>query len=143
MIPVAHRSSWTWGLGLLAIIVVAAVSLAACGGGSSPPRIVVDPTSQDLGEVPQKPLELTYTVRNEGGSPLRIGKVSTSCGCTTATVERDTIPPGESTELRVVFDPVEHNLYGKLLRIVYLRSNDPTNPEVEAEFRVTVVRPGE
>lgn len=126
----------------MTIVVVAAAALTACGGGS-PPRIVVEPTSQDLGEVPQKPLELTYTVRNEGGNPLRIEKVSTSCGCTTATVERDTIPPGESTELRVMFDPVEYNLYGKLLRIIYLRSNDPNNPEVEAEFRVTVVRPGE
>jgi len=110
-----------------------------CGGAS--PRIVVEPTSQDLGEVPQEPLELTYTVRNEGDSPLQIEKVDTSCGCTRATVDRETIPPSESAQLRVVLDPTEDNLYGNLLRVIYIRSNDPDNPEVEVEFRVTIRKP--
>jgi len=136
---VRNRSSWLRGLRLLALVVLAAVLLAACGG--PPPRIVVEPLSQDLGEVPQAPLELTYTVRNEGGSPLRIEKVSTSCGCTKAVLDRDTIPPGGSAELRVVFDPTEDNLFGDLLRIIYLRSNDPATPEAEVEFRVTIRRP--
>jgi len=120
-------------------VVVAGLLLTDCGG--SPPRIAVEPASQDLGEVPREPLELTYTVRNEGGNPLRIEKVSTSCGCTKATMERDTITPGDSAELRVTMDPTEDNLYGDLLRVIYLRSNDPDNPEVEAEFRVTIRKP--
>ena len=126
-------------LGLLAVVAVAAVLLAACG--SSPPRIVVEPASQDLGERPQEPLELSYTVRNEGGSPLQIEKVSTSCDCTTAAVESDTIPPGGSAKLRVTLDPTEDNIYGNLLRVIYLRSNDPAAPEVEVEFRVTIRKP--
>jgi len=140
MTLVGHRSSWIRSLRLSALVMVASLLLAACGG--SPPRIVVEPVSQDLGEVPQEPLELTYTVRNEGGSPLRIEKVSTSCDCTKAAMERDTIPPGDSAELRVTLDPTEDNLYGDLLRVVYLRSNDPDNPEVEVEFRVTIRKPG-
>jgi len=127
-------------LGLLALVVIAAVLLVACGG--SPPRIVVEPTFQDLGEVPQEPLELSYTVRNEGGSPLRIEKVSTSCDCTKAAVEPSTIAPGDSAELRVTLDPTEDNLYGNLLRVIYLRSNDPDSPEVEVEFRVTIRKLG-
>lgn len=135
---VRQRLSWIGGLGFLGLVVVAGVALTA---GKPPPRIVVEPVSQDLGEVPQAPLELTYTVRNEGGSPLRIEKVSTSCGCTKATIERDTIAPGDSAELRVIMDPTEDNLYGDLLRVIYVRSNDPDNPEVEAEFRVKVRQP--
>lgn len=126
-------------LALLSLIMIAGLLLAACG--NAPPRIVVEPTSHDLGETTQKPLELSYTVRNEGGSPLQIEKVSTSCGCTEATMDRETIPPGESAQLRVLFDPTEDNLYGKILRVIYIRSNDPDNPEVDVEFRVTIQKP--
>lgn len=142
MIPGGHRPLWTRGLGLPAFVIVVAILLAACGRSSSP-RIVVEPPSQDLGEMPQEPLDLIYTVRNEGGSPLRIEKVSTSCDCTWATVDRDTIPPGESPPLYVTLDPTEDNLHGDLLRVIYLRSNDPTTPEIEVEFRVTIRNPEE
>ncbi len=120
-------------------IVILATWLAACS--SEPPRIVVEPTSHDLGAVPQQVLNLTYTVRNQGGSPLRIDKVSTSCDCTTATVDRDTIPPGGSIPLRVTLDPIQDNLYGNLLRVIYIRSNDPATPETEVEFRVNILAP--
>ncbi len=62
----------------LVIVAVAGLLLVACS--SAPPQIVVEPATQDLGEVPQQPLELIYTVRNEGGSALEIEKTSTSCG---------------------------------------------------------------
>lgn len=113
--------------------------LAACS--TAAPRIVVEPASQDLGEVPQEPLELTYTVRNEGGSPLIIEKISTSCGCTYAEMDQNTLAPGESSPLRVTLDPIEDNLYGNLTRVIYLRSNDPETPEAEVEFRVTILKP--
>ncbi len=127
-----------WFVYILSMGALAAL-LAACG--SAPPRIAVEPTSQDLGEVPQKVLNLTYTVRNQGGSPLQIDKVSTSCDCTKAAVERNVIPPGASTSLRVTLDPIEDNLYGNILRVIYIRSNDPTKPEAEVEFRVTIQKP--
>ena len=78
------------------------------------------PLSQDLGERPQQPLELTYTVRNTGGSALRISRITTSCDCTKATMDRTEIPAGESAQLRVTLDPAEDNLYGNILRVVYL-----------------------
>jgi hypothetical protein len=113
--------------------------LAACT--ASPPRILVEPAFQDLGERRQELLELTYTVRNEGGSPLEIQKISTSCGCTQAAMETNTIPPGGSAELKVTMDPIEDDLYGELMRVIYVRSNDPEDPEVEVEFRVEIRRP--
>jgi hypothetical protein len=139
MTYVAHHSPWTRVSRLLIQLAVVAIFLAACG--SSPPRIVVEPASQDLGEMPQEPIELSYMVHNEGGTTLQIEKVSTSCGCTKATVDSDTISPGSSTTLRVTLDPTEENMYGNLLRVVYVRSNDPNRSEVEVEFRVSIRKP--
>lgn len=124
---------------LLSLVIMVGLLLVACN--DAPPRIVVEPSSQDLGERPQEFLELTYTVRNEGGSPLQIDKVSTSCDCTKATLDRDIIPPGESASLRVTLDPIEDNLYGNILRVIYIRSNDPETPEAEVEFRVSIRKP--
>lgn len=135
-------SKHAWGMQLvgLAFLALLPALLAACGG--APPRIVVEPTLQDLGQRPQELIALTYKIRNEGGSPLRIEKISTSCDCTQAIIDRDTIPPGETAALRVTLDPAEDNLYGKIQRVTYIRSNDPATPEVEAEFRVTILKPG-
>lgn len=86
-------------------------------------------------------MELTYTVRNTGGSTLAISRITTSCECTKATMDRTGIPAGGSAQLRVTLDPVEDNLYGNILRVVYLRTNDPERLEIEAEFRVTIQKP--
>lgn len=133
-----HRSSRRL-MCSLSIIILAAL-LAACG--SAPPRILVEPSSQDLGERPQQPVELSYTVRNTGGGTLLIQKITTSCDCTKASVDRTEIPAGQTASLKVTLDPAEDNLYGNILRVVYLRTNDPQRPEVEAEFRVTIQKPG-
>jgi len=114
--------------------------LSAC---SSPPRIVVDPLFQDLGELPQVSMELVYKISNVGGKQLIIEKISTSCGCTYAEIDKNNLAPGESTSLRVTLDPIEDNLYGDLTRVIYLRSNDPQTPEAEVEFRVIILKPEE
>ena len=125
---------------LMSVMVLALATLAACR--AAPPAVSVEPPTQDLGERPQQALELGYTVRNTGGSTLSIGKITTSCDCTKASIDRTEIPAGQAAQLRVTLDPVEDNLYGSILRVVYLRTNDPRRPEVEAEFRVTIRKPG-
>lgn len=113
--------------------------LSACG--RSAPQIVVEPQTQNLGEQPQQLIELVYTVQNTGGEPLIIERVSTSCGCTTASLDRTEIPAGEAAQLTVRLDPVEDNLFGDVRRVIYLRSNDPDEPEVSVEFSVHIKRP--
>ena len=124
------RLAWLTAIGL------AAFWLSACGSAS--PRIVVDPATRDLGEVLQQPLNVSFTVRNQGDAPLRVERVTSSCGCTEAVIDQDTIPPGESTQLRVTLDPTEDNLSGDQVRVIYLRSNDPETPEVEVELRANI-----
>ncbi len=124
---------------LLGLLVVSLLS--ACNNKA--PQISVEPALQDLGTQPQQLIELVFTIKNTGNADLVIEKVSVSCDCTSAELEKNTIPAGESTELRVKFDPAEDNLYGEIQRIIYLHSNDPDKPEAEAEFRVTIQKPGD
>lgn len=114
---------------LLMLIALVPLLVGACASGSAP-KIAVAPQSQELGEVPQQKIELVYTVQNEGGSELQIEKITTSCDCTKALIEQEKIAPGDSAALTVTLDPAEDNLYGDITRVIYLRSNDPANPEV-------------
>jgi hypothetical protein len=135
-----QRSPRTFRPALIAVITVAALWLSACTGAS--PRIVVEPATRDLGEVLQQPLAVSYTVRNQGDAPLRVERITTSCGCTEAVIDQDTIPPGESTQLRVTLDPTEDDLSGDQVRVIYIRSNDPKTPEAEVEFRANIRKAG-
>lgn len=127
---------------LLILAGTALFVLAACAKESLP-RIVVEPASQELGEISQQKIELTYTVRNEGKSDLQILKISTSCDCTKAVIDQNQITPGQSAALSVTLDPTEDNLYGDVTRLIYLRSNDPENPEVSVEFHAIIQLPEE
>lgn len=127
---------------LLMLTILTSLIVAACTTASAP-KIVVDPLSQELGEVPQKKIELVYTVRNEGGSELQIEKITTSCDCTKAVIGQEKIAAGESAALTVSLDPTEDNLYGDITRVIYLRSNDPENPEVSVEFHAVIQKPQE
>ena len=132
------RSPWLL-LGLLVLALAGGYGYLR-SGVPEPPRLEVTPAVIDFGEIP--PTEkavVEYTVKNTGGSPLEILRVSTSCGCTTAEVEKTTLLPGETTALHVTFDPQAMYTEGlseeEILRIIYLKSNDPERPEAEVELR--------
>jgi len=66
--------------------------------------------------------------------------VRASCGCTAANTGEDTVPPGESTDLRVTYDPTYHNDAGKeITRQVLIETNDPAAPTVEFTIRANVL----
>ena len=83
------------------------------------------------------------TVRNSGNEELVIEAVSTSCGCTQATLEPMAIPPDENGTLRIVFDSGAHSeeLTGALMRQVFIASNDPEQPEAVLEFEANILLP--
>ncbi len=122
-------------------VVLGVVAMVLAAWAWSLPRIAVGPTSQDLGEKPQQHIELTYVVRNQGRSLLRIEEITTTCACTKAKVEQETVAPGESTLLRVTMDPQHDNLYGNLFRVITVRTNDPIEPRTQVDFRVRIYKP--
>lgn len=60
----------------------------------------------DMGMIPNDRVTTKEVpVYNDGMAPLRVSRVTTSCGCTQGRIVNDVIPPGESGTLRVSVDP--------------------------------------
>ena len=109
---------------------------SAQNGGSEGPRISILPETFDFGDIQYGQIvEYDLQVKNSGTSDLEIGKVATSCSCTTAKIDQKIIKPGDSVPLRVRYDSgAMGSLHGKgrQERIIYIRSNDSINPQVQA-----------
>ncbi|MBM3469978.1 MAG: DUF1573 domain-containing protein [Armatimonadetes bacterium] len=108
------------------------------------PAIALDPITLDFGHL-SAPMVKTRTVvvRNIGRAPLRIEAISSSCGCTTGKMDATVISAGRAAQMRVAFDTVAHGPQtGPARHAVYLRTNDPRNPEVEIEVRAVVLKGG-
>lgn len=118
--------------------------LAACNAGQ--PQIGLEVTNLDLGDVVNGEIvNREVTVRNDGTKELVVETVSTSCGCTQATLDPMTIPPGESATLFIEFDSGAHGseLTGALIRQVFVVSNDPEQAEAVVELAANVLPPEE
>lgn len=125
-----------------------AISLAVLAGAgmvawtalrTASPRIVVKQASVDFGPIASR-TERTVQVRNVGRVPLVITAISSSCGCTTARIEKQELAPGKGAVLTITFDVEAHGPQtGPAQHAVYLRTNDPDRPEVEIEVRAVVL----
>ncbi len=126
----------------LLLLALGAALLAACRGAA--PAIAVETTRLDLGDVANGVVVTRdVVVTNRGDGPLVVESITTSCGCTTATLEPMTLAPGASGTLRIAFDAGAHGpaLTGPLVRQVFINSNDPTRPELAVELAVNVTAP--
>jgi hypothetical protein len=98
------------------------------------PRLGITETEFDLREISSnQKVSRTISMTNTGQEPLHIRKVSTNCNCVVTTLGKDTLQPGERTELAFTFDPkgrrgIDH-------KHITIFSNDPINP-----VRTIVVR---
>ncbi|MFQ6049606.1 MAG: DUF1573 domain-containing protein [Candidatus Paceibacterales bacterium] len=99
------------------------------------PKIEISPQLFDFGEVEYGQVaEYTFKVKNAGSAILEIKKVATSCACTTAKIAKEKINPGEEVNLQVVYNTGAMSgphAKGEQERIIYVKNNDPINPQVE------------
>lgn len=106
------------------------------------PKIEITPKSWDFGDVEYgQVLEHNFKVKNSGNIILEIKRVATSCACTTGKVEKDKLNPGEETNLLARYDTGSmsgpHG-QGEQERIIFIKTNDPINPQVEVEIHAYV-----
>ena len=129
----------TAGFFLALISLIGLLGLVGCA--SKQPQISLVSTLE-LGDVVNgEIINRDVTVYNQGEAPLVVEAVSTSCGCTKATLDPMTIPAGGSGILHLEFDSGAHGpeLTGELMRQVFIASNDPRQPEVILEFTANIL----
>jgi hypothetical protein len=120
---------------------VLAVAFVACGPAGQP-DIQLASDHVALGTVTNGQVEqFEVEVRNDGSAPLTIEAVTTSCGCTSASVSPETIQAGEAGILAVSYDSGAHGpeFSGEVERQVFIASNDPDTREVILDLSANVV----
>lgn len=119
------------------VLILAAWLLAACTQGA--PDIDVA-AAFDMGTVVKGSLAVAdLPMRNLGDGPLTVAAVSTSCGCTKATLTPMIVPPGGEARLRVEYDSAAHEEdLGQIERFVFISSDDPDEDDVQIRFTVVV-----
>jgi hypothetical protein len=127
---------------IVLLLLAGLLVLVACAGGR--PQLVLETSSLDLGDVVNgEIITRDVTIQNAGKGELVVEGVSTSCGCTQATLEPMTIAPGGSATMRIAFDSGAHGpeLTGPLMRQVFITSNDPQQPEAVLELISNILPP--
>lgn len=88
------------------------------------PVLKVDNPEFQFGKINQgEKKEHTFVLTNSGKSDLHIRKVSASCGCTAVQPEKNIITPGESVNIKTVFNSA--GKVGNQNKTVTIITNDP------------------
>lgn len=105
------------------------------------PYLVVAPAEYDFGTVKQSGgiVSTAFDLYNGGDENVVIASTPASCSCTSASVDKMTLAPGEHGRLIVRFDPNYHyEDEGKFFRTVTIKSN-ASGPAPEAKIWVEVL----
>lgn len=97
------------------------------------PEIVVPEQRFDFGYSPEGYYMVhSFKVRNAGQGELRIQRVRTTCGCTSAPMKKMQLEPGEETEVTVIFNSTRYK--HRTSKSAIITSNDPVNRSVRVTF---------
>ena len=125
----------TWMLGLVTVVLAGLMGwlvLQPAEPRQTPktgpkPKLLIRNDSRDFGSrMVGTKVTHRYRIRNGGTASLTIHKISTSCGCTVARVDRTSLPPGERCIIlaELTVRPGSNSQH------VYLNTNDPNRPRV-------------
>jgi hypothetical protein len=103
------------------------------------PNIDFDASVHDFGQVNEGTvLKHVFTVKNTGTSPLVLTNVSTSCGCTAATLGKGEISSGGTGPIEVTFDT--RGFQGTGSKTITVNSNDKRRPTSTLEIMYNIER---
>jgi len=104
----------------------------------------ISPKTTDLGTVIYGEVPTTaFTLTNYTSNSLEINRVSTSCECTSAEVEKNTLSPYESIEVNVSFNPAVHGDdtdTGELTRTIYIDTDNSEYSQITANITANVIK---
>ncbi len=91
------------------------------------PKIFFEIPDFDFGKVYKgSKVEYVFKFENQGNDTLVIKKVKPSCGCTAVILSNNTIPPGNTGEIKATFNSGSYK--GKVKKTITVLSNDPNTP---------------
>ena len=96
----------------------------------------------DFGQIKKSDgvVSTTFELENHGKETLIIGDISTSCGCTSAEIDKKELGSDEIATLTVYFDPNFHQEpEGQFTRSVFVPTNDPDTPELQFDIKVEIL----
>jgi uncharacterized cupredoxin-like copper-binding protein len=106
---------------------------------SHAPQLYFSETQHDFGTVREgQVVDYTFKFKNTGKGVLEVKNVSTSCGCTVASISSKKLEPGKEGTLRVELDT--KNREGKMNRNVTIQSNDPSEPNKALLIFADIIR---
>jgi hypothetical protein len=112
-------------------------SKLSAGELANAPVIDFDTRVYEFGEINEGvKAEHTFKIINKGKSNLLIRSVKASCGCTAVNPASNVVKPGESTDMKAVFD--SQGKLGMQNKTVTIISNDPANPTTILRITGTV-----
>jgi len=101
------------------------------------PAIKFEKDLFDFGDIDKgKKVTTSFKFTNTGDAPLEIRNVATSCGCTSADLDKKNYNPGESGEIPVTFD--SERFSGPITKRVTITTNDPDSPKTVVTIKGTV-----
>ena len=139
LLPLAQAGSAIRGGHDMAMIPEQTPAPRAAPANVPVPRLELPSVSHDFGRIYGSwDVTHVFAVQNTGTIDLEIGNLVTSCGCTTAELSSNVIPPGQRADLTVTFDANYHETQGEVMRLVWFATNDPTQPWVEVRIDAEV-----
>ena len=124
-------------LAILTALIVSAVNY------DKSPKIEIDLLEYDFGKIRKQDgvISKNFEIKNSGSKKLIINDITTSCGCTSAKIDKKEISSGESAIIKVDFDPNFHEEpKGRFSRSVFIPTNDPKNPEIELKIFAEIIK---
>ena len=126
------------GLWLGAAGLAAAATNASSFAAGHAPKLVCDQsvfhfgTRDSSGEV-----QHAFVLHNTGDLSLQILNLRATCGCTVGSVTDRTVPPGGETTVTATF--ALRGREGPQHKVLYVSSNDPTQPEYQLTLEGNIV----
>lgn len=110
------------------------------GGETNTPSLVCEAPNYHFGRVyADASVKHQFVLTNQGSRVVTIRRVHTSCGCATAGVTTNVVPPGGTSLLDVTLDVRKRR--GHQSKTVYCETDDPANRIVRLELNGAVVVP--
>lgn len=101
------------------------------------PRLKIENPVHDFGKISQgASVSKEFVITNTGKEELNIRMTRASCGCTASKPEKNDLKPGESSTIKVTFNPEGKD--GDQSEFILVFSNDPSNPKQKITIKSSV-----